>query len=652
MASLSPEKEPKRKSIFSHLNLALTLVVGASLAALAINVFLLLTFRIYYSNYLNKTFPELEKISLLRNETQFLSTTIPNLHLYRSNENLKKTARKLNTTIQTSLRIVKDLSTPKEEKQQFIQTLKDIQQLNKKQHQTSEKIINIEKKTQEMSEYFQKKIKNIFIAVDEEILNTADKSLTIESKLKKNLTTIALEQYMDLKHELDEYTNIVYGLDNLTITVSLITSINDKIEIEKQRENFLSSIRGISSQAASIQDKKSKKLISEKIYNIYTSATQEENPFSLKTTALTLKQSTQKNAIVILKKIDKLNRLSNTIYKEINQNNSELMRGYASTLTFGFTYSILSLLLLSWVYWHTYVYIIKKKISHPLSEATSAIANIGRNIRVNTQFDTSTQELSDIKNSIKVFLHNAQVLLSQEEKLKAQNRELSESNDKLQTFTRVSSHDLKSPLRGIQLLCDMIDESINEKNLGAAKSDLAKMKTRISRMDKLLDSLLQYTKSTTISKGIKIENFRSFIFIQYELLNLSSSYRLQINCDIEEITIQETELSLVIRNLLDNAIKHHDQNQGTFEITTTIEDSQLKIVITDDGPGIPKAYQHRVFEPFETLQPKDKVEGSGMGLSLVIKVVSSIGGSVELQSPVNENRGSRFIVFWPLTNAI
>jgi signal transduction histidine kinase len=79
------------------------------------------------------------------------------------------------------------------------------------------------------------------------------------------------------------------------------------------------------------------------------------------------------------------------------------------------------------------------------------------------------------------------------------------------------------------------------------------------------------------------------------------------------------------------------------------EDDRLRFTVEDDGPGIPEALQERVFRMFETLQPRDAVEGSGMGLAMIRKTARLYGSDVAVRSPARDGRGCAFAFTWPKT---
>jgi signal transduction histidine kinase len=103
--------------------------------------------------------------------------------------------------------------------------------------------------------------------------------------------------------------------------------------------------------------------------------------------------------------------------------------------------------------------------------------------------------------------------------------------------------------------------------------------------------------------------------------------------DLPSITTFVTPFEQVLRNLFSNAIKHHHRKEGRIELSwRKNENGYYAFSVTDDGPGIPRQYHERVFGMFQTLRPRDEVEGSGMGLALVKKIVENYGGKVSIES--------------------
>ena len=104
-------------------------------------------------------------------------------------------------------------------------------------------------------------------------------------------------------------------------------------------------------------------------------------------------------------------------------------------------------------------------------------------------------------------------------------------------------------------------------------------------------------------------------------------------------------LDIILRNLIDNAIKHHDRESGKIWITYRKAGSFVEFEVKDDGPGIPEDYHERIFQIFQTLKPRDEVEGSGIGLAIVKKLVDTYGGTIRLES--EEGSGAAFFFTFP-----
>ena len=106
-------------------------------------------------------------------------------------------------------------------------------------------------------------------------------------------------------------------------------------------------------------------------------------------------------------------------------------------------------------------------------------------------------------------------------------------------------------------------------------------------------------------------------------------------------------LETVLRNLIGNAIKHHNRPDGHIHIGAQEKAGLIEFMVRDDGPGIAPQYHDRIFELFQTLRPRDQVEGSGMGLAVVKKIVESRNGTLRLES--EEGKGATFWFTWPIS---
>lgn len=238
-------------------------------------------------------------------------------------------------------------------------------------------------------------------------------------------------------------------------------------------------------------------------------------------------------------------------------------------------------------------------------------------------------------------------LREREDRLRAANEELRRSNAELEQFAYVASHDLKSPLRAIDNLASWIDEDSGELLTNESKADLELLRSRVRRMDCLLDALLEYSRigrQEDESRSISVAE----IVDQCIALHVPpGDFSVTATTRLPEMVAPPGALLRVFGNLISNAIKHHDRRDGRIEISWRKLDDTHEFTVRDDGPGIDPRFHDRVFELFQTLKRRDEVEGSGMGLALVKKTVEAMGGRIRIESAVRS--GTAFTFSWPET---
>lgn len=217
-------------------------------------------------------------------------------------------------------------------------------------------------------------------------------------------------------------------------------------------------------------------------------------------------------------------------------------------------------------------------------------------------------------------------------KLKEYSEELARSNADLEQFAYVASHDLKAPLRGILNLAEWIEENIKQTADEETRSYLRLMKSRVSRLESLLAGLLTYSRVGAGINTLKPVNLNTVIG---QIVDILDGERLgfQFEYGLPTILGKESEISQVFLNLIGNAIKHNIHNPGRIEIGHKIENNYHIFHVTDHGIGIPPELWNKVFEMFQTLKPRDQVEGSGMGLAIVKKLITRRGGAIWLEQP-------------------
>ncbi|PCK07735.1 MAG: hypothetical protein COA42_12800 [Alteromonadaceae bacterium] len=230
------------------------------------------------------------------------------------------------------------------------------------------------------------------------------------------------------------------------------------------------------------------------------------------------------------------------------------------------------------------------------------------------------------------------------------NANLERSNKDLNDFAYVASHDLKAPLRGITQLAEWIEDDIHDSAEDQTKEYLALMKNRVLRLDRLLDDLLNYSRAGNKHGGLKEVSIADLANDVFQLLAPPPDFRLVCEQSLPTLVTLSVPLEVILRNLIDNAIKHHNSDKGTIHISAKSEEDGFEFVVSDDGPGIELTHHNRVFEIFKTLKPRDEVEGSGIGLAIVKKLLTNYESNIIIDSDgVN---GTKMCFSWPAENKL
>jgi hypothetical protein len=225
--------------------------------------------------------------------------------------------------------------------------------------------------------------------------------------------------------------------------------------------------------------------------------------------------------------------------------------------------------------------------------------------------------------------------------------ELQRSNEELDKFAYVASHDLKSPLRAIQNITSWVLEDCEGILPEDSAKDLVLLSERAGRMENLLDALLQYSRLGTRTAEVTEVDVNQLLTTLTTTLEVPPGFSIVI-AEAEKMPVieaPEAMLNLVFGNYLVNAIKHHDQAKGKIEIHYQLTDQGHEFTVKDDGPGIDPQFHEKIFQMFATLKSRDEVEGSGMGLAFVKKAIERHGGKVFVKSVAGQGTTMGFV--WP-----
>lgn len=224
--------------------------------------------------------------------------------------------------------------------------------------------------------------------------------------------------------------------------------------------------------------------------------------------------------------------------------------------------------------------------------------------------------------------------------------ELMRSNAELDSFAYVASHDLKAPLRGIRNLADWITEDLGEGVSEDIKDHLKLLRNRADRLNSLLESLLDYSRVGRKNGAVEPVDTSKLTADIVGYLVPPPAFTIETAGPMPTLATPRAPLEKVLRNLIGNALKHHDRPAGIITVSTADVGDYVEFGVADDGPGIPAEFHERIFQMFQTLKPRDQVEGSGMGLAIVKKTVESFGGAIRVES-APPLRGATFVFSWP-----
>ncbi len=229
-------------------------------------------------------------------------------------------------------------------------------------------------------------------------------------------------------------------------------------------------------------------------------------------------------------------------------------------------------------------------------------------------------------------------------------KKLKLSNDELQRFAYVVSHDFKEPLRMVSSFSQLIDSRYKGKFDKEADEFLEFIIEGSRRMEILLDDLLSYSRITSAQgkyKEIELDNIIEECIFNLKLAIEESNA--EISWDpLPKVFVNRTQMIHVFQNLIANAIKFRGNTIPKIHLSAQKEDNQWILSVSDNGIGIDPQYNERIFEVFQRLHRRDEYEGTGMGLFLTKKILERHNGHIWVES--EPENGSTFYLSLPIGN--
>ena len=296
------------------------------------------------------------------------------------------------------------------------------------------------------------------------------------------------------------------------------------------------------------------------------------------------------------------------------------------------------------------ILLLKIKTFYRLSEQTQQLMEMERNLRDEIELRKRAENILEEKVKERTL------------ELVKSNQRLEESNNELQQFAFIASHDLQEPLRKIQTFSGLALDKFSEKE-EKVKPYLGKILESATRLRNLVTDLLRYSKIyaadefTAIDLNVMIGEIMADLELQIEVKHCT--FQVSRLPTVDGIPFQMRQ---VFQNLLSNSIKFSRANnpcvinvdgervsEKTFDAPASPDGAYCRIVVRDNGIGFSNEFRGRIFEIFQRLRNRHTYEGTGIGLAIVKKVVERHDGIIDAAG--KENEGAKFTIVIPVTHS-
>jgi PAS domain S-box-containing protein len=258
-------------------------------------------------------------------------------------------------------------------------------------------------------------------------------------------------------------------------------------------------------------------------------------------------------------------------------------------------------------------------------------------------------DITDRKRAEEALRRSEQNLRERAEELARVAHALERSNRELDAFAYAASHDLRAPLRGIANLAQWIEEDLQTQGKlpDETQEMLQLMRSRMHRMEALIEGLLEYSRAGRVHQEPERVDTGRLVRDIIDLLAPAETVTVSVAPDLPTLTTARLPLQQVLLNLIGNALKHANREHAEVVISAADAGPSIEFSVRDNGQGIPREFQDRIWGIFQTLEARDKIEGTGIGLALVRKLVDAEGGRVWVES--EPGQGANFKFLWPKT---
>ncbi|SIQ41812.1 PAS domain-containing sensor histidine kinase [Maribacter ulvicola] len=221
-------------------------------------------------------------------------------------------------------------------------------------------------------------------------------------------------------------------------------------------------------------------------------------------------------------------------------------------------------------------------------------------------------------------------------------KDLENSNQGLQEYAHIVSHDLKSPLRSISALATWLNEDYKDVLDEGGKQNLELMQEKVASMDKLIHGILEYsTANSSVLDDSKVD-LNVVIADIGETIYIPDHVKLVIPEPLPTILADRIKVHQVFQNIIGNAVVHIEREIGLVEVLYKDDGEFWQFTISDNGVGIPEEYHKKIFDIFQSIGNNER--STGIGLSIVKKIIDRYQGNVWVDSVVGEGTQFHFTI--------
>jgi len=249
-------------------------------------------------------------------------------------------------------------------------------------------------------------------------------------------------------------------------------------------------------------------------------------------------------------------------------------------------------------------------------------------------------DINIVKAKVAVF----EKLYRSKQELKVYAEKTQQINKQLDEFVYIVSHDLKAPLRGLSSVTSFLEDELGKDIKPEVKDLLEMVKSRTVRMQNLIDGILHYSRMANNKTEKEIIKLSELIASIIDLLSIPNHVRIEYPDQLPTMFDEKIKLHEVFQNLISNAIVHNDKEKAEVKISCVDKGAHYEFAVADNGVGIKKEHFEKIFGVFQTLQSKDRHESTGIGLTIVKKIIEQQGGKIWIES--EHGKGATFKFTW------